>query len=120
MARKGKKFNVIEGGDTMIGTAAADIFVLREGHGDIVVEGFEVGKDKVLADFNSYSDVFGPLGFFSDGQTFTDFTGQTNVLVDYADFNSDGLTDTRLTFNDEDSITLLGVGLIGSGSLMGG
>jgi hypothetical protein len=118
--KKAKKLNLVEGGDTLTGTAEADRFVIREGQGDITVEGFEVGRDKILADFNSYSDVFGPLGYFTDGQQFTDFTGQTTVLVDYDDFNGDGLTDTRLTFNGEDIITLLGVGLLGSGSLMGG
>lgn len=118
--KKAKKLNLVEGGDTLIGTAEADKFVIREGQGDITVEGFEAGKDKILADFNSYSDVFGPLGSFTNGQRFTDFTGLTTVVVNYADYNNDGLTDTRLTFNGEDSITLLGVGSIGSGSLMGG
>jgi hypothetical protein len=117
--KKAKKLNLIEGEGTLVGTASADQFVIREGQ-SVTVEGFEVGKDKILADFNSYSDVFGPLGYFTDGQQFTDFTGQTTVLVDYDDFNGDGLTDTRLTFNGEDIITLLGVGLLGSGSLMGG
>lgn len=116
---KSTAVNNLEGAN-LIGTEDRDVFILREGQGNVVVEGFDVTKDKVLADFNSYSDVFGPFGFFSNGQTFTDFTGQTNVLVEYADFNGDGVTDTRLTFNDQDSITLLGVDLIGSGSLMGG
>jgi uncharacterized protein YqfA (UPF0365 family) len=124
MKGKGKKvaaeLTVIEGGDTLIGSADADRFIIREGQGDITVVGFEEGKDKILADFNSYSDVFGPLGSFTNGQQFTDFTGLTTVTVDYADFNNDGLTDTRLTFNGEDSITLLSVDMFGSGSLMGG
>jgi hypothetical protein len=123
MARKQKavKLNAIEGGDTLIGTAAADQFVLREGQGDIVVEGFEAGKDKILFDFNSYSDVLGPLGFLSDGQEFTDFTGGTHFTVSAVDANGDGLTDTRIDANS-DSIIILGVApdSLSSGSLMGG
>jgi hypothetical protein len=120
MKRGKKALNLIEGGNTLIGTDGRDQFIIREGQGHITVEGFEAGVDKVLADFNSYSDVFGPFGGFSDGQVFTDFTGLTTVHVDYDDFNGDGVTDTRLTFNGSDSVTLLGVDAFGSGSLMGG
>lgn len=120
MARKVKKLNLIEGGDTLIGTAQADQFVLREGQGNIVVEGFEPGSDKVLFDFNSYSDVLG-WGRLSDGQVITDFTGLTNILVSATDLNADGITDTMFSVGS-DSITLLGVSpdRLYSGSLMGG
>lgn len=112
------------GDDVLTGDAgdhdhASDTFVLREGGGHDVVTDFEVGSDNVLLDFNSYSDVLG-FGIFEDGQEFDDFTGQTHVLVSIADFNGDGLLDTRFTVNGDDSITLLGVTGLPSGDLMGG
>jgi hypothetical protein len=123
MARKVKavKLNAIEGGSNLVGTEAADQFVLREGQGNIVVEGFGIG-DKILFDFNSYSDVFGPLGRLSEGLEFSDFTGLTNVKVSASDVNGDGIADTTFLVNDSDSITLLGVApdSLYSGSLMGG
>jgi hypothetical protein len=124
MKGKGKKaaeLNPIEGGDVLIGTSGADIFILREGQGDLTVEGFQPGIDRVMFDFSSYSDVLGPLGRLYDGLTFDDFTGGTHFVVSAVDANGDGITDTRFDAN-EDSITLLGVGpdLLFSGSLMGG
>jgi hypothetical protein len=121
MARKQKaaKLNVVDNDGALIGTAASDQFVLREGDGIRTVEGFEAGKDKILFDFSSYSDVLGPLGFLHDGQRFTDFTGQTHFSVSALDANGDGLTDTRIDANN-DSIIILGVapGELSSGSLM--
>lgn len=116
-----KKANLVEGGDTLIGTAAADVFVIREGDGDKIIEGFEAGKDRILFDFNSYSDIVGPLGYRYDGQEFSDFTGQTHFSIHAVDLNSDGLTDTRIDVND-DSITLLGIAPndITSAAFMGG
>lgn len=119
---KGKKaFNLVEGGDLLIGTRGVDRFVLREGQGDIMVEGFQPGTDKVLTDFNSYSDVVKLTGQWFDGLEFTDFTGQTHYTIFAVDANNDGITDTRIQVN-EDSITLLGVAPtdLYSGSLMGG
>lgn len=122
MKGKGKKINLAEGGDTLVGTAGADQFVLREGQGDLIVEGFDrTDGDRVLFDFSSYSDVLGPLGFLHDGQQFRDFTGQTLFTVSAVDANGDGITDTRIQAN-EDSITLLGVSpdSLTSAALMGG
>lgn len=124
MARKVKavKLNAIEGSGTLVGTEGADQFILREGQGNLVVEGFQVGIDRILFDFNSYSDAFGPLGRLSDGLQFSDFTGLTHVSVSASDVNGDGITDTTFLVNDSDSITLLGVApdSLFSGSLMGG
>lgn len=115
------EFNLVDGGNHLIGTAEADQFVLREGQGDIVVEGFQPGIDKVLFDFSSYSDILGPLGYLHDGQEFYDFTGGTHFVVSAVDLNGDGITDTRIDAND-DSIILLGVSpdSLTSASLMGG
>jgi hypothetical protein len=121
MARKQKAvvLNVVEGGDVLIGTAEADKFVLREGDGDVMVEGFGAG-DKLLFDFSSYSDVLG-FGQMYDGREFYDFTGGTHFLVSAVDANSDGAVDTIISAN-EDSITLLGVApdSLASGAFMGG
>jgi hypothetical protein len=83
-----------------------DVHILREGDGDLVVE-FTAG-DRVMTDFNSFSNVLGPLGYHYDGQQFTDFTGLTQYSFTAGDFNGDGRIDTRIDVND-DSITLLGV-----------
>lgn len=114
-------FNMIEGGDVLVGTAGADKFVLREGQGDLTVEGFQPGIDRVLTDFNSYSDIVKFTGRMYDGLTFTDFTGLTHYTVSAVDANADGIIDTRFDVN-EDSITLLGVSpdQLFSGALMGG
>ena len=119
--RKIKKANLIEGSSELIGTDNRDVFVLREGQGDITVSGFDVTEDKILFDFNSYSDVLGFGQDISDGSVITDFTGQTRILVEAIDANSDGITDTRFTVG-EDSIILLGVApdSLASGNLMGG
>jgi hypothetical protein len=119
--KKAKKLNLIEGGDTLIGTPTADQFALREGDGDITVEGFQAGIDRILTDYNSYSDVVKMTGQWYDGLTFTDFTGLTHYTITAVDANGDGITDTRIQVNN-DSITLLGVGpdSLYSGSLMGG
>lgn len=123
MARKIKAaaLNVVEGGDMLSGTSGADVFILREGQGDLSVEGFQPGVDRVMTDFNSYSDITGPLGRWHDGQTFDDFTGMTHYAISAVDANGDGITDTRIDVN-ADSITLLGVApdMLGSASLMGG
>ncbi len=121
--RRGNDF--IDGGagtDTLTGGAGSDTFVLREGGGDDVITDFVQGEDRILFDFNSYSDVFGDLGSFYDGQQFTDFTGQTNVLVSAVDANADGVMDTVFTVNGLDSITVLGYApnSLYSGDLMGG
>lgn len=109
-----------EGNDILTGTRARDVFILRDGSGNDIVQGFQPGIDKVLFDFNSYSDVLG-FGQLSDGQIITDFTGQTHILVQATDINNDGITDTTFTVGD-DSITLLGIAPsdLYSGSIMGG
>lgn len=124
MKGKGKTavaFNIIEGGDALVGTAGADKFILREGDGNVTIEGFQAGVDRVMTDFNSYSDIVGPLGRWHDGQTFDDFTGLTHYTISAVDVNGDGVTDTLISVND-DSIALLGVSIdsLGSASLMGG
>lgn len=124
MKGKGKKvveLNLVEGGTTLIGTAEADKFVLREGYGDITVEGFQPGTDRVMTDFNSYSDIVKLTGQWFDGLEFTDFTGLTHYSISSVDANLDGITDTRIDVNN-DSITLLGVAPsdLFSPSLMGG
>jgi hypothetical protein len=118
-----KAKRLIEGSssnDILAGSRARDVFILREGGGDDVVDGFQPGIDKLMFDFNSYSDVLG-FGRLSDGQVITDFTGQTHILVQATDINNDGITDTTFTVGD-DSITLLGVAPsdLYSGSIMGG
>ena len=116
-----RKAKLIEGGDILTGTHNADIFVLREGQGDITVEGFQPGTDRILFDFSSYSDILGPLGYHHDGDRFTDFTGGTLFAISALDANGDGITDTRITANN-DSIILLGVSpdSLTSASLFGG
>jgi hypothetical protein len=118
---KKKALSLIEGGAVLVGTADADQFALREGDGDITVEGFQAGIDRILTDYNSYSDVVKMTGQWYDGLTFTDFAGQTHYTITAVDANGDGIADTRIQVN-EDSITLLGVGpdSLYSGSLMGG
>ena len=113
--------NVVEGGDTLTGTQGADIFVIREGYGDIVVEGFQPGIDRVMTDYNSYSDIVKLTGRWYDGLTFDDFTGQTHYTINAVDANSDGATDTLISIN-EDTIVLLGVApdQLFSAALMGG
>jgi hypothetical protein len=108
MKKVKKALNLVEGGDILLGTAQADQFVLRAGDGDIVVEGFEAGVDRVMTDHNSYSDVVKMTGQWYDGLTFTDFTGLTRYTITAVDANLDGITDTRIQVNN-DSITLLGV-----------
>ncbi len=127
-ARRGDDF--IDGGagnDVLTGDAGdndygRDIFVLREGGGNDIVTDFDIGEDRLLFDFNSYSDVFGPLGYLYDGQEFSDFTGLTHVRVDAVDANADGVIDTMFTVNGADSIVLLGIApsSLSSGDLMGG
>lgn len=95
----------------------ADVYRLTEGDGDVIVSGFD-SNDRVLTDFNSYSDVV-RLGRISDGQTFDDFTGLTHYSVSAVDANADGVMDLRIDVN-EDSITLLGVSYLDSWQLMGG
>lgn len=113
-----RKLKFIEDGQ---GTRGADIFILREGDGDLTVEGFQPGTDRVMTDFNSYSDILGPLGFHYDGQQFYDFTGLTHYSFSIVDANADGIADTRIDVND-DSITLLGISpnQLTSASLFGG
>jgi hypothetical protein len=123
MARKAKavKLNAIEGGDILIGTDSADQFILREGQGDIVVEGFDRSDgDRALFDFGGYSDVLF-LGGLSDGLEFTSFAG-THFSFHSVDANGDGIMDTRIDVNGTDSITLLGVGVdsLTGAALMGG
>jgi Ca2+-binding RTX toxin-like protein len=115
----------IEGGagdDVLIGSAEADRFMLREGGGDDVIEGFQVGVDRLGFDFSSYSDVLGFGTDIQDGTVITDFSGQTSILVQSVDVNGDGITDTMFTVNGADSIALLGVAPddLASGSLFGG
>lgn len=122
MKGKGKKAaNLIEGGSELIATDDRDVFILRDGQGDKTVSGFDPSEDKVMFDFNSYSDVLGPFGFLSDGQVITDFTGLTSIHVSASDVNGDGVTDTSFLVGD-DSIVLLGVApsALSSGNLMGG
>jgi hypothetical protein len=116
MKGKGKKAAL-----EVIPTDDSDVFILRDGDGHLTVAGFEPGSDRIMFDFNSYSDVLGPLGRLSDGLTFTDFTGLTTIQVNATDTNNDGITDTTFTVGD-DSITLLGIAPsdLYSGSLMGG
>jgi Ca2+-binding RTX toxin-like protein len=100
----------LEGGagdDLLVGGGGADTFVLRSGHGHDTVSDFDpnVG-DRVLFDFGSWSDLL-YMGRLSDGLEFSNFTGTANFVVTGGDFNADGVTDTRISAN-EDSITLLG------------
>lgn len=114
----------IEGGlgdDTLFGGAGADTFVLRRGHGNDVVTDFNPASgDRVLFDFGSWSDIL-YFGRLQDGVEFDNFTGTAHFIVSAVDHDGDGVTDTRITV-DEDSITLIGCApdqLMGW-SLMGG
>lgn len=124
MAKGGaKKINMVESlaGEPLVGTDGRDVFILREGGGQLQVEGFNPANDKIMFDISSYSDVLGPLGHLHDGQTFDDFTGGTHFTVSALDYNLDGLMDTQIQAN-EDSIIILGVApdSLSSGNLMGG
>lgn len=95
------------GNDQLTGGEGADTFILRSGGGDDVITDFDpTTGDRVLFDFGTYSDymVFGQL---QDGQTWQNFTGTATFSVSATDANSDGITDTVVSVN-EDSITLLG------------
>src|SRR5438128_4910493 len=96
------------GNDTLTGGAGADKFVLRSGGGHDVVTDFNPAEgDRVMFDYGTYSDIL-YSGQLSDGLTFQNFTGTATFHVSATDYNGDGITDTTITVNDSDSITLLG------------
>lgn len=95
------------GNDTLAGGNGRDIFILQDGGGNDVISDFEVGQDKVYFSFNGSSDILFLGGVF-DGKSFTDFNGDS-YLFQAVDADGDGITDTLVTVNGDESITLLGV-----------
>lgn len=116
----------IEGGqgfDMLTGGEGRDTFVVRQGDdsvdwvtdfqfGDTDPQGGYDPDDRVLFDFNSYSDI-AYLGGLYDGLEFYDFTGQTRFNITAVDANSDGITDTQIMATDVASGDTAGIILLG-------
>lgn len=117
------------GNDTLTGGAGADTFVLRSGGGPDTVTDFDpLHGDRILFDFGTYSDQFAypptsqdPIydengnivGYvnhtiFADGYSWSNFNNTATFVISADDVNGDGVTDTTVTVNGADSITLLG------------
>lgn len=111
------------GNDILTGGRGGDNFIFAfDGSNDVITDFNYLAGDRLILDSGAgvYSGIL-HLGVVPDNAVLTNHLGTASFFVDYADFNNDGVIDTKITSDYGDgSVILLGVSDLQGYSLLGG